>query len=98
MFLFNFYINLITKPPNWLLDKYQVVEDYVDRPTASTKAHATREPKEVSQLPPTLKFAFEKSGFPCFPPYNVECQGLVPGIIELHLLCHVTLLYCQVRS
>ena len=26
----------------------------------------------------------------------MEFQALVPGSIELHLLCHVTLLYCQV--
>ena len=29
---------------------------------------ATREPEEVSQLPSTWHFAFEKSLFPCFPP------------------------------
>ena len=60
------------------------------------KAHATREPNKVSQLPPTWHFAFEKSHFPCFSPYTVEFQALVPGSIELHLLCYVTLLYCQV--
>ena len=52
--------------------------------------------EEVSQLPPTWHFAFEKSPFPCFSPYTVEFQALVPGSIELHLLCHVILLYCQV--
>ena len=26
----------------------------------------------------------------------MEFQALVPGSVELHLLCHVTLLYCQV--
>ena len=57
---------------------------------------ATREPEEVSQLPPTWQFAFEKPPFPCFSPYAVEFQALVPSSIELHLLCHVTLLYCQV--
>ena len=57
---------------------------------------ATRELEEVSQLPRTWHFAFEKSHFPCFSPLTVEFQALVPGSIELHLLCHVTLLYCQV--
>ena len=32
------------------------------------KVDATREPLEVSQLPPTWHFAFEKSHFPCFSP------------------------------
>ena len=63
-----------------------------------TKAHATRELDEVSQLPPTWHFAFEKAHFPCFSPYNVEFQALVPGSIELHLLYHVTLLYCRVDT
>ena len=31
-----------------------------------SKVDATREPKEVSQLPSTWHFAFEKSPFPCF--------------------------------
>ena len=30
------------------------------------KVDVTREPEEVSQLPPTWHFAFEKSPFPCF--------------------------------
>ena len=34
--------------------------------------------------------------FPCFSPYNVGFQALVPGSFEIHLLCHVTLLYCHV--
>ena len=42
-------------------------------------------------------FAFEKSSFPCFSPYTMEFQALVTGSIEVHLLCHVTLLYCQVH-
>ena len=37
----------------------------------------------------------EKSPFPCFSPYTAEFQALVPGSTEMHLLCHVTLLYCQ---
>ena len=57
---------------------------------------ATREPREVLQLSPTWHFAFENYAFPCFSPYTMEFRALVPGRIELHLLCHVTLLYCQV--
>ena len=36
------------------------------------------------------------SPFPCFSPYTVEFQALVSRSTEVHLLCHVTLLYCQV--
>ena len=61
-----------------------------------TKAHATREPEEVSQLPAIWHFAFAKSPCPCFSPYIVEFQALVSSSIEVHLMCHVTLLHCQV--
>ena len=59
-----------------------------------SRAHVTREPYEVSQLPPTWQFAFKKYFFSCFSPCIVEYQALVPGSIETAFIvpCQCTLL------